>query len=129
MPLTPPVSIELGLNEDARQAVVGSTITPAAGKVKIFLGDSIEANKALSVTSTLRSLMRFQKANATNTNLYYWGGLSDSAATFSQADVSGAGVSDVALAFGVDVDVTKTHLIEETFKQLINIYIEKTTGN
>lgn len=135
MAITTPYSLELRLDEDAKDAVAGTVVDTALGKIKIFLGANILPQNRQTYIGTLKAafatlLTERGSSTSAGTKVIFGNWQAGSSGNFTVASgTSSVTVDDVAIVVSGTVPFHRTGLSDETFKQLINVLLEKTKGN
>lgn len=135
MSITVPYSIELGMNEDAKNAVEGTLPVNVPGKMKLYLGPNVDPHKMQQVVGALKNCYRiFKTVHGSNTNPGtkmahgHWQTASSGNINIS-ATAPAPTADSVLIVTGNNFFTGRSHMMEETFKQLINVLLEKTKDN
>ena len=134
MAITVPYGLELGRDDDARDAAADAIPNPSAGKMKIYLGANIDPGKHQSIQSTLtqvfNALMADHLRNYTGAaTCAAFGPLGATASniTINKGGITGITDDDVAITVpGSFLAQGGTNFYSETFKQLLNVLRENT---
>ena len=135
MAITTPYSLELTADEGAKNAVAGAVATAVAGKMKIYLGTNVSPGRRQQYVGVLKAAYVFfknQKGSKEDTSVKAIIGdwQTGSSGSFSfEAGITGITVESVALVIDGAFPSNRSHLADETFKQLINVLLEKTKNN
>jgi len=129
--ITTPYSLEMTADEDARDIVAGTVVTLVNDHLKIFLGATVPPGKQQTIVGTLercfRLLMNTNTRVATNADLVAYG---DYASGIEQEitieGITGnVGDDDVAVVMSDTFTASaNTHMLEESFRQLVNKFLE-----
>ena len=142
MAITTPYSLELRADQDAKDTVAGTVSDTVAQKMKVYLGGTtpiplgnVPAHKRQAYIGTLKAAFAFLKtkvgSNTTaGTKVVYGNWDAGSSGNFTlAAGTSGITAGDVAIIVAGNFPFHRSGLSDETFKQLINVLLEKTKGN
>ena len=135
--ITTPFSLELTKDEDAKDAEAGAVATVVAGKVKIFLGANVLANRPQVYVGTLRAcyrhLMNERAKRGVAGDLVSFGDWQNASAgnITIASDIAGLDDDDVAIVLSdtFNANTVMTHFVTETFNQLMNVLLERTKDN
>ena len=137
MAITVPYSLDLGPHEDAKDATPGTTVTPVAGNLKVFIGSGANPKRTQAIVGSLKTIfrtmlneeLRARGGTADFVGFDHWAGASSGGTTIN-ADGTGIAAADVAVSISSTFDTGgSTHLYKETFDQLINVLLEKMKDN
>ena len=138
--ITTPYSLVLGRDDDARDVVAGTTANTVAGKMKLFLGASVDPTKRQSIMGAVEILLK----EGMRTD---WRGDTSSGGTvtiygpYDQLNYSNVvrsaaapetvvGDNDVSLSVpNTFMAGNQTHFITETAHQLANVLLERSKDN
>jgi len=134
MAITTPYGLELGRDDDAKDATADAIPNPTAGKMKIYLGANINPGKHQSIQGTLvqalNKLMADHLRNdAGSATCAAFGPLGATASniTINKGGITGIGDNDVAITVASDfLAQGGTNFYAETFRQLLNVLRENT---
>lgn len=134
MAITAPYSLELTQDESAKNAVAGTLVTAIVGKMKIFLGANVKVGHRQAYIGTLKAAfatLKSAKGSSVSTVRVISGkwDAGSSGNFLIDTVTTGVTVDDVAIVVASDFGFDKTHMSDETFKQLINVLLEKTKSN
>ena len=135
MAISTPHSLELQLDEDAKDAVAGTTTEIVTNKIKVFLGANVPAHRRQAYIGTLKAAFAHlltEKGSNTSAGAKVIIGRWDSGTSGNFEIALGVGTitdDDVAIIVSGNVPFHRSGLSDETFKQLINVLLEKTKGN
>ena len=135
MAIETPYSLELGYNEDARDAIEFNGDADGdhvSGKIKMFLDVGVPTNKIQSVVGSARACFRHYmneqgKTGNTTLNVLYGNWESASAGNI-HLDFTAAELQPDDIFFTL-ANPLSSHKLDETFKQLINVFLERTKDN
>jgi len=135
MSITVPYSLELTQDEGAKDAVADTAATAVAGKMKIFIGSNVTPAHRQAYVGTLKAAFAKLKSDkgsdqSATTKVIYGSWNAGSSGAFTVADTTaGITATDVAIVVSDTFNIHRSHMADETFKQLINVLLEKTKGN
>jgi len=135
--ITVPFSLELTADEDAISIVEDITTLSVPGKMKIFLGASVnpglQQNYIGSLKACYRHLMNESAKKGTISVVAVYGDWQNASAGNISLENDASGVLDtdvlISVAGGFDNGVGKTHMYAETFDQLIDGLLERVKDN
>lgn len=136
--LTTPYSIDIAPGDSAGSATDGAVSDVVAGKMKLFLGSTVDLTKRQSIVGNLTKLFNYMMTNAargsvTSGDIVVFGDF----VSLSQADItltnvtSGIGANDAAIvvssSFGSAINQTIEY--REAFRKLTAQFLSRSTGN
>jgi hypothetical protein len=130
-----PYSLELGKDGDAKDVVDGTTSDIVAGKMKIFFGLDAQLGQRQTLLGNIKNCYRalmdqyYRKGSASSIVAYgQWKSVSAGTVLFT-GDPIDVGDGDIAVIVSSTFDDDTTHFADETFKQLVNVFLERTMEN
>jgi len=135
MAITTPYSLELSQDQDAKDAIASTTASVVAQKMKIFIGANVLPHRRQAYIGTLKAAFaKLLTEQGGNTNasakVIYGDWQAGSNGNFLiEADIGSVTADDVAIIVSGSFQFHRSGLSDETFKQLINVLLEKTKGN
>ena len=134
--ITTPYSLELTKNQDAKDAIAGTSTAVVPLKMKIYLGGNVIPGKIQTYIGTLQAVARAMSGkvlqSAGTGAVVGYGDWRNAVAgnIVLAADVTGVTADHVAIIVSGTFDTqAATHFYDETFKQLLNVLLEKTSTN
>jgi hypothetical protein len=141
--ITVPYSLELSAHQDAKAAVAGTTVDTVSGKMKIFLGADVQPDKRQSIVGSFHALYRrlmnhVASGGATGNGTICVFGPWDSATSGNvqiEQGTTNVATGDVAVVCsgtfpsGFAANKGATHFYQETFDQLVEVFLENTKDN
>lgn len=135
MAITTPYSLELQLDQDAKDVVAGTTTDIVTQKMKVFLGANVPPQRRQAYIGTLKAafahlLTEAGSSTSSGAKVVFGRWDSGSSGNFTVAlGVTGITADDIAIIVSGNVTFHRSGLSDETFKQLTNVLLEKTKGN
>jgi hypothetical protein len=140
--ITVPYSLELSAHQDAKAAVAGTTVDTVSGKMKIFLGADVIPSRRQSIVGSLRACFnrvlndeaRGNPGASTICAFGPWASATSGNVQIEQGTTNVA-AGDVAIVCsgtfpsGFAANKGATHFYQETFDQLIEVFLENTKDN
>ena len=140
--ITVPYSLELSAHQDAKAAAAGIAVDTVAGKMKIFLGADAIPSRRQSIVGSLRACFnrllndeaRGDTGAATICAFGPWASATSGSVTV-EGGTTNVGAGDVAIVCsgtfpsGFAANKGASHFYQETFDQLIEVFLEYTKDN